>query len=243
VSFLRGVTRVPAALGHHTGSMIRFTTRQLENLPTQDCRCDILLPDGQVVNGRFHRHPANPYIGGRALVRWIKSWVPWNRPLRVYVEQVGKSDRVRLRVSQGGGKQTEHQTHFRKQALHLGRVKRRARKRGEYSRLERDPRIRQALLQIWPARCQVANCDSHTKVPAALRSAIVEVHHITHVSEGGPDSPVNLCLLCANHHGLIHRAPNSKVLECGSERAMVVVNGLTLTVKRNVRDLWELIDV
>jgi hypothetical protein len=41
------------ALVHHTGSMIRFTTSQLDDLPDDDRNVSIVLPDGEVIPGRF----------------------------------------------------------------------------------------------------------------------------------------------------------------------------------------------
>ena len=72
MAFLQGVTSLPCRLVHHTGTIIRFTTGQLGQLPLNDEDCFLELPDGAVVRGYFRRHPDNPYIGGSEIVRWIK---------------------------------------------------------------------------------------------------------------------------------------------------------------------------
>src|SRR5450759_1171336 len=92
--FLRGVTQLDAALVHHTGSMIRFVTSQLPNLPATDMDCLLELPDGRVVKGRFHRHRENPYVGGPSVVGWIKSWVAFRETVPVRVSQVHGSSPV-----------------------------------------------------------------------------------------------------------------------------------------------------
>lgn len=242
--FLRNTARLNASLVHHTGTMIRFVPSQLPHLPPGDTSCQVVLLDGQEVEGWFHRHPANPYIGGRALVGWIKAWVAWNQPMRVAVEQVGAGSTIRLRtLGRGPTVATPERTRLRKRALRIGRTKRRQRRRREYEELERDPRVRRALLQVWEPICQVVGCSFHLALPAGLKRAAVEVHHITHVSSGGSDSPVNLCLVCPNHHALIHRAPSSRVTALDTEHAEVEVDGLTLRIERDLEDVWELVDV
>jgi hypothetical protein len=57
------------------------------------------------------------------------------------------------------------------------------------------------------------------------------------VSAGGSDDPLNLCLLCATHHRLIHRAPSSEVHEVNDGSVRVLVDGLTLVVERDLEPL------
>ena len=87
----------PAALVHHKGTMIRFRTRQLGILPNDDVAVTVLTPDGLELQGRFRGNPANPYIGGTDVVRWIKRWVKWNRPEQVTLANVvNRSSAVQL---------------------------------------------------------------------------------------------------------------------------------------------------
>jgi len=223
--------------------MIRFTTSQLDYLPPGDRDCSVVLLDGQEVAGRFRCHPDNPYIAGRQLVRWIKSWVRWNDPYPVIVEQMRSGDHLRLRTAQGAGAGTAERSHSRRWVVKLGRMGSRKKRRPAYAQFERDPKLRTAVLQAWPPECQVAGCRSHLAIDPDLRAAIVEVHHITHVSSGGADSPINLCLLCANHHALMHRAPASIVVGCDKSGARIQVNGLVIDIKRSIDDLWRMVDV
>lgn len=66
---------------------------------------------------------------------------------------------------------------------------------------------------------------------------MVDVHHLNHVSKGGTDSPMNICVLCVVHHQMIHRAPASTLQSWDLDRAIVIVNGLTLTVGRDARKI------
>ena len=243
MSFLIGVQELEGALVHHTGTMVRFRPAQLDYLPTVDSDCAVTLLDGKTVTGRFRRHPANPYIGGRELVRWIKTWIHWNAPMLVTVEQVGPGMQVRLRTRSGGYLETTEGKKVRREAIRLAKVKDVARRRRGYTSWERDPALRQLVLRAWESKCQVVGCLSHNELPEALADRILDVHHIEFVSSGGSDSPTNLCLLCASHHVLLHRAPSMRVIFNNSEETQIAVNGLNLTIKRNVSDLWSQIDV
>jgi len=243
MSFLIDTQELKAALVHHTGSMIRFRPAQLPHLPTHDVNCSVALLDGKIVNGKFHRHPANPYIGGAELVRWIKTWVRWNEPASVVVEQVGKGLAIRLRTKSGGQPKTALSKRIRRKAVTLGKIKTAARRRRAYSAWEHNPILRQLVLQVWSPQCQVLGCGAGKGLSSTLAEKIVDVHHIEFVSSGGSDSPINLCLLCANHHALLHRAPSMQILSNDSEQVEISVNGMVLTIKRDVRELWRTIDV
>lgn len=243
MTFLTGTQHLSAALVHHTGSMIRFRPAQLQYLPTQDVDCSVTLLDGRNVKGRFHRHPANPYIGGPELVGWIKTWVLWNEPVSIVVEQVGRGLGIRLRTRSGGQPHTALSRRIRRKAVGLGKIKSAARRRRAYSAWEHDPRLRQLVLQVWLPQCQVVGCGASQGLPSTLADTIVDVHHIEFVSSGGSDSPTNLCLLCANHHALVHRAPTRQILLNSSERVSIAVNGTVITIERDVAELWRLIDV
>lgn len=61
---------------------------------------------------------------------------------------------------------------------------------------ERNPLLRAFVLDRWGSQCQVDGCTIQGEVPAHLAHSIVDVHHLTHVSSGGSDSPMNLSVLC-----------------------------------------------
>ncbi len=212
MSFLQNTSSLPAALVHRTGTMIRFTTAQLPSLPARDVNCQVVLPDGNTVDGHFRRNPANPYVGGRSLVRWIKTWIPQDQSVDIVVEQVGRQNQLRLHIpsNRPSPAPSKQRVATRRKVLRLAQVPS-ARKRREYNAWERDPALRQAVLLAWPSTCQVRGCTSASTAPQNLLSSILEVHHLISVSTGGSDSPTNVCLLCANHHTLIHRAPTSRV--------------------------------
>jgi len=70
--------------------------------------------------------------------------------------------------------------------------------------------------------------------------AIVVVHHVEWIAWGGSDSPLNVCLMCANHHAIVHHAPTiSKVKKCDLERVVIQANGETLEIVRDMNRLIE----
>jgi hypothetical protein len=238
MAFLVGVAALPARLVHHTGSMIRFTTSQLPNLPPNDVDCTISVPDGQRFDCRFHRHPANPYIGGGALVRWIRSWVGWNRPVDVVVRQFANPNALELRATSPSQVPAAVRVATLPRLRRLAREHPTPRRRRLYAAWERDPRLRAMALAAWPHDCQVIGCTAAQTLPVHLRLRVLEVHHLNHVSVGGTDSPLNICLICAMHHALIHRAPQSQLAVCDGVRAEVRVNGHSLDIRRDVSALW-----
>lgn len=58
---------------NHTGTMVRFRPRQFGELPGGETA--IWLPNGDLVPCKYGMNPANPYLGGRDLVRWIKGQI------------------------------------------------------------------------------------------------------------------------------------------------------------------------
>lgn len=241
MSFLRGVSELNAKLVHHTGSMIRFVPSQLRHLPASDADCRVLLPDGQVVSGHFRRHPANPYIAGREVVRWLKSWVPYGEPVSVKVHQEGAGSILRLTLASSSSASTKDpalQRRVLRKASRGDHTERPERRRRFYSTLERDPQLRELALLAWGGKCQVQACTALRSMPEPLRTRLVDVHHLNHVSAGGPDSPLNLCVVCVSHHALIHRAGTSILEACDLDGATVRVNGTSLRIVRNARLIW-----
>lgn len=241
MAFLRGIQLIPAALVHHTGSMLRFRPSQTKYLPTRDTDCLVILPDGKTVKGRFHLHPANPYIGGRDFVRWIKTWIEWNKPLRIYVAQVGASMQLELRMGSVTTTPNRGVGSIKRYIHRIGRIKEPRLRKKEYKRWERTPNLRRILMQVWPAECQVVGCQSAVGLSEVLKDKILDVHHIDHIARGGSDSPINLCLICASHHALIHRALSSNYRSNSSNQVTMAINGITIVIKRNIHDLWKLV--
>lgn len=237
MTILRTRSAIDAHLVHHTGSMIRFTTRQLPLIPQADVACDVFLPDGQSVKGQWHPHPQNPYLAGRPLVHWIKSWVPYGTTVPVRIHPVGTRNAIRVELV-GAGSQTapDNRENLLKIARQLAEQPR-ARRRVRYERWERDPSLRSLMLGIWGTTCQIQGCTINDSFPSNLATGLVDVHHLNHVGTGGSDSPLNLSVLCVSHHHLLHRAPTSILLQSDLGSATIQVNGLKLRLKRDVSGL------
>jgi len=90
------------------------------------------------------------------------------------------------------------------------------------------------MLQRWAARCQVEDCPIADTLPTDLRATVLELHHLTHVSAGGSDDPLNLALLCAAHHRLIHLAGQSEVEELSDGTVIVRMRGIDLRIDRDI---------
>lgn len=235
MTVLRGVTSLDAALVHHTGSMIRFTQRQLQHLPAGHMTLAVLLPDGTEVAGRLHPHPRNPYIGGSGVVRWIKSWVPVATTVPIEVIQVGTSNA--LRVVLPGEKTSAAASGTVSRSMRSMAALPSQRRRVSYTRWERSPALRRIVLDTWAPECQVDGCGTATGLEPHLARRLVDVHHLNSVSKGGADSPANLCVLCVMHHVLIHRSPDSGLESWDAKVAVVRVNGITLRIERDAFQL------
>jgi hypothetical protein len=209
------------ALVHHTGSMIRFRTSQLPELPSHDRNILIGLPNGRVVDGHFRRHPDNPNVSGAELVRYIKGVLPFgaNKPMMidatgtrwqlyeiddaVPVVTAAKVSTRRLREGTLTGsdlakllKLADGETQTTKREI-------------AYGRLLRPPGLRRLILSLMGTDCQVEGCSAVGGMrkqwgDAAAGVAIVQVHHIEAMAQRVDHHPNNLCVLCANHHALIH---------------------------------------
>ncbi len=225
---------LPADLVHHTGTMIRFHKRDFPLLPPSAKTCEVELPDGRVVLGKFGPSRELPYIGGRQVVRWIKSWVAYNSPVHVVAHPVGTRDRVRIEVP--GGVRPVPQGELRRlkgRAPRAGLVGQR--RRQEFTRWERDPALRELVIGAWGTRCQVSGCRAQDSVqPASVRTKLVDVHHLLSVSSGGLDSPANLVILCSLHHHAMHRATDVKLVDGIGDRVIVRLDGQAIEAVRDV---------
>ena len=92
-----------ATIIHHTGTFIRFHKTDVAQLPSNERACDIELPDGRVVRGKFAANRDLLNINGRDLVRWIKSWLPETQSAKVTIHPVGTADRIRIELSGKSG--------------------------------------------------------------------------------------------------------------------------------------------
>lgn len=227
-----------ATLIHHTGTFIRFHKTDVSSLPDGERACDIELPDGRVVQGKFGGNRDLLNITGRDLVRWIKTWLPRTQSAYVRVHPVGNLDKIRLELDGSSGFANP-----RSRLSVLSRAPRQygitgARKRKAFERWERDPGLRKAVLNAWGPQCQVSGCT----VQAATSSKpvvenLVDVHHLQSVSASGDDSPANLVVLCLMHHGLVHRAKSVALKSNG--KVHVVADGVDFIAIRDLRCLNE----
>ena len=212
-----------AAIVHHTGSMIRFTTSQLPLLPKGDISLKVVLPNGEMVNGKFRRNPANPYIGGPKIVGWIKSVVQFgqNRPVRIIQKQ-------NVYVVSWTDKPTHHidstvSTKLDKAIRQLLRIAKDtpAKRRQRYTSFLQRTRISDLFKQIFGYKCQVENCEFTGGVNPQIYPYITDIHHLEHLSAGGSNTPLNLCVLCSNHHSLFHRDPSTKIISMTDSEVLI----------------------
>lgn len=236
MSFLQQVPSLQVAVVHHTGTMVRFTSTQLPRLPASDTELLIDLPDGTVAHAHFRRNPANPNLTGPEVVRWIKAWLPKGENHAAVIHQVGNGSRVQLSLVVPTPLVTPTSSTVHRAAKRLGvglKSSSLPRRRTLLEVWERDPFLRVFVLDRWGSQCQVNGCTVQGEVPAHLAHAIVDVHHLAHVSGGGSDSPMNLSVLCTAHHALVHRS-KSKLVGADGLSARIKVNGIELLLQREV---------
>ena len=211
----------PCWLTNQTGAIIRFRSSQLPRLPAGHMDLTVGLFSGRTVPGRFHLNPKNPYVAGPLVRRFIQSRVPAQSREQALINVVGRHWRLfeakpigdeakRYGISRQRaieGKLTGRDLHrILKQIDALGS---RSGRRKEYKRLLRPAGLRQLIISLMGAECQVENCNAARAAAnewgdAAAALSIVEVHHIESVAKVEDHSPQNLCVVCANHHRLIH---------------------------------------
>lgn len=236
------MTIVSEALGatiiHHTGTFIRFHKTDVAHLPSNERACDIELPDGRVVQGKFAANRDLLNINGRDLVRWIKSWLPETQSAKVTIHPVGTADKIRIELS---GKSGFPSARARNGVMAKSpKVKglTRDRKRVAFERWERDPGLRRAVLAAWGPKCQVKGYRAEVVTAGkTIANPLVDVHHLQSVSASGDDSPANRIVLCLMHHGLIHRAKNVSLKTNGT--VQFVADGVKFAAKRDLRKLNE----
>jgi len=232
------------ALVHHTGTMIRFTTSQLPQLPRSDTDVTVAL-GRRTVNGRFHLHPANPYIAGPEIVRWIKARIPFGGVEQAWIDYEG---RQAFRLTLGTG----HTTRYRATMVAMSPAEAwkalRAildeaegappkQRRQRYARIARDPRLSSLLKRCFGATCQVEACTLLTGIPSRFHARCTEVHHLEAIARGGRSTPYNLVVICANHHRLVHRDPSARVTAVGPNRVEIETQAGLVVIRRNISKL------
>lgn len=213
---------LPCALVHHTGTMIRFRPRQLRDLPAADADLQVMLPTGRLVDGHFRRNPANPNISGAQLVAYIKRLIGFGEVERALAEQVGPSTWRLHRVGtavQIAGEARASSHRVRSAGLLEADVARlaaladafndRNRRLQEYNRVLRPAALRRLMINLVGPTCQIDGCAAAEDFSREYDDedagrAVVEVHHIEAIARCIDHHPRNLCVLCANHHRLIH---------------------------------------
>lgn len=216
---------IPCKLVHHTGTMIRFRTSQLGDLPKASQGVALLLPTGRIVTGHFNRNRRNPNVSGGSLVRYVKDRLSFGKREDVLLEQrragfwvlhllkdaeavatdVKLSSTGIARVRSGALKfqdlaalvnLADHEDH-------------RGRRVQGYRRVLRPAGLRRLVLNaVGASACMVRGCDASEHFDAAWGAGsgavIVEVHHVEQVAHAIDHHPRNLCILCANHHRFVH---------------------------------------
>lgn len=227
-----------ATLINHTGTMVRFRRGDLQYLPAGRQGCEIELPDGRVVTGRFGPNRENPNVTGRLLTQWIKSLLPRTETCHVVIHPVGNSDKIRLELPAGPTSIPRQE-----RSSLLARAPRSKglpteRKRQVFERWERDPRLGRFVRDVWGTRCQVVDCTTQDVVGSGPDvERLVDVHHLQSVSAGGDDSPANLVVLCMMHHGLMHRAPLTPRVSTSANTVQVTIGRLKMDIVRDLEQL------
>ena len=241
----------PCWLTNQTGTIIRFRPSQVSRLPDQDVDLTVELFDGRVIAGRFHLHPANPYVAGPQVRQFIRSRVSaqsreqalisvdgtyWclfePEPLGAEVARYGVSVRRATEGKLTGG---DLDRILRK----IDGLSRKAGRSAAYDRLIRPAGLRRWIVGLMGSECQVEDCDAAESTAkqwkdAAAALSVLEVHHIEAVAKVEDHSPKNLCVICANHHRLIHgfgpwavRHENGDVILSRGGRQLRIVRDLS----------------
>lgn len=232
---LRGATEVRGTVYHHTGTFIRITNQYRDALPAGSQDLDLLMPDGVALQAHYTGTAAFPYMAGPQLVGWIKKWFAYGTGRDVVIlEQPTGPLLVQFAVPATAALAPTRRREVRRKLRRLGGK----RKRETFERWERDPGLRQAVLAVWPARCQVVGCRT-ARAAGSLGDRVVDVHHLRSVSKGGGDSGLNLVVLCVLHHALMHRAPAVQISTADATRVVAQVDGLTLQIRRDAFALMQ----
>lgn len=240
----------PCWLTNQTGAIIRFRPSQLRRLPRADVDLRVELFDGRVIPGRFHLHPANPYVAGPDVRHFIQSRVASRSREQALIEISGtywrlfESEPIAVEVKRHGVSGTRASSGSMT-GVDLARILARldAIAEGEprvreYRRLLRPAGLRQILINLMGTSCQVEGCDA---VEQSVRKwgeraaglAILEVHHIEAVAKRVDHTPQNLCVICGNHHRLIHGF-GPWVVEHQGDDVLLTCSGTSMRIARDL---------
>lgn len=229
---------IPCRLVHDTGTMIRFRTSRLGDLPAASGDVALLLPTGRVVAGHFNRNRQNPNVSGEGLVRYVKRRLRFGEREDVLVERrnaglwvlhlvepavaVAKDTELSPagidRVKRGRLKFQDLSALLRLADRENGR----SRRVEAYKRLLRPAGLRRLVMNaVGATGCMVQDCDAPERFEAAWGAgggaAVVEVHHVEQLSRAVDHHPRNLCILCGNHHRFVHRSGSWTVRHDGPD--------------------------
>lgn len=213
---------LPCTLVHHTGTIVRFRPRQLAQLPGSDTDLQLILPTGRIVHGHFRRNPANPNISGAQLVGYIKRAIGFGEVENALIEQVSPitwrlyrlgaavaiADDARASARRIRDASLLEADLARLLALADAFARRRPRVHA-YRRVLRPAALRRLMLNLVGASCQIDGCSVAEDFAQEFENedagrAVVEVHHVEAVARCVDHHPRNLCVLCGNHHRLVH---------------------------------------
>lgn len=216
---------IPCRLVHDTGTMIRFRTSQLGDLPKASQDVALLLPTGRIVTGHFNRNRRNPNVSGGSLVRYVKQRLRFGERedallerrragfwvLHLLKDAVAAAEDVKLSPT-GIARVRSGALEFQDLATLVNladREDRRGRRVQEYKRVLRPAGLRRLVLNaVGASACMVRDCGASEHFDAAWGAGsgavIVEVHHVEQVARAVDHHPRNLCILCANHHRFVH---------------------------------------
>lgn len=219
---------IACKLVHDTGTMIRFRTSQLGDLPSSSRDIQIVLPSGHLVVGHFNRHPQNPNVSGAELVRFIKRRIGFKEREDVLVEMRSKSlwalytlEDVAPLASAAGtaiGSIKKGKLAAPTMAALMALADRegeRGRRIAWYRRVLRPSGLRRMMVDLVGGNCMVQGCHVCSRLDsewgAGSGAVIVEVHHVEEMARVIDHHPKNLCVLCANHHRFIHSSGSWEV--------------------------------
>lgn len=243
------MTLVPCWLTNQTGAIIRFRPSQLGRLPKKDVNIHVALFDGKVVPGRYHLHPANPYVAGPDVRHFIQSRVEPRSREQALIDIAGtfwrlyEAEPIITEVRRHGvsgnraASGSSSCQDIEKILSQLDSITEQEPRIGEYRRLLRPAGLRRMLIGLMGASCQIEGCKSAENAVAfwgidAAGLAVIEVHHIEEVAKRVDHTPGNLCVLCANHHGMIHglgpwsirHEGDDVILTCGGKSLRIIRN-------------------
>ncbi len=204
-----------------TYAVIRFNTLQLPNLPRDESDIAVALPNGDVVPAHFNPIRGNPNVTGVLVRRYVLRNVEESRSKPALIDVTGDFWRLyniddAVAVAQRERISTQRVKAGALSGADVSRLLARAdrysqagERRKAYERLLRPSGLRRMILELMGRSCQVDSCTAAEDMERDWRDpaagvAIVEVHHIEAVAHRVDHHPRNLCIVCGNHHRLIH---------------------------------------